>query len=80
MGAFSGSAQGRGLPERFSPWLGVGVIRNDQVPPHGFAREEIEAGIAKNGYQLWRNKKSTGQAKKASGQKGAVSRRGQSGT
>ena len=44
-------------PGKFAPWTGIGVLRPDQVPPHGLRREAIESGIAENGYQLWRTKK-----------------------
>ena len=54
---FSRNSQGTSLPEKFAPWVGFGVVRVDQQPPHGLSRNEIESGIAINGYQLWRHKK-----------------------
>ena len=55
---FSRDSRGSGLPEKFAPWTGFGVLREDQVPPHGLSRPAIETGVATNGYQLWRKKKS----------------------
>ena len=57
MCAFSANSQGTSLPAKFAPWLGFGVIRADQQPPHGLSRKTITSGIEKNGYQLWRRKK-----------------------
>jgi hypothetical protein len=45
-----------GLPATLSPWLGIGVLRPDQVIPHGLSRADVESGIRANGYQLWRKK------------------------
>jgi hypothetical protein len=53
---FSHSSKGDGLPEKFAPWNGFGVVRADQNPPHGLSRDAIEAGITAKGYQLWRKK------------------------
>jgi hypothetical protein len=53
---FAMESAGAKLPLKFGPWTGVGVVRPDQVPPHGLRREAIESGIAANGYQLWRKK------------------------
>jgi len=55
---FAMESAGVSLPQKFGPWAGVGVVRPDQVPPHGLRREAIESGIAANGYQLWRKKTS----------------------
>jgi CHASE1-domain containing sensor protein len=55
---FASDSAGVRLPEKFAPWTGIGVVRPDQTPPHGLRRESIESGIAQNGYQLWRTKKS----------------------
>jgi len=55
---FSRNSIGAGLPAKFAPWTGIGVVRDDQDPPHGLSRRAIETGIAANGYQLWRSKKS----------------------
>lgn len=54
---FSRSARGEGLPAKFAPWTGFGVLRSDQEPPHGLPRKAIEAGVRANGFQLWRTKK-----------------------
>ena len=54
---FSADPKGVGLPDGFSPWTMFGVVRPDQVPPHGLPRKAIEAGISANGFQLWRQKK-----------------------
>jgi hypothetical protein len=45
-----------GLPETLSPWLGIGVLRPDQVIPHGLSRQDVESGVRAKGYQLWRKK------------------------
>lgn len=45
-----------GLPATLSPWLGIGVLRPDQVIPHGLSRQDVESGIRAKGYQLWRKK------------------------
>jgi hypothetical protein len=55
---FATDSAGERLPQKFGPWAGIGVVRPDQQPPHGLSREAIELGIAANGYQLWRKKKS----------------------
>lgn len=54
---FAGNPAGDSLPEKFAPWTGIGVVRPDQTPPNGLPRAAIEAGIAENGYQLWRKNK-----------------------
>lgn len=66
MCAFSANSEGISLPAQFAPWLGFGVVRPDQQPPHGLSRAAIESGIDKNGYQLWRRKKSQKAASTAS--------------
>ena len=53
---FTAEPAGERLPQKFGPWAGIGVVRPDQVPPHGLGRDAIETGIATNGYQLWRKK------------------------
>ncbi len=55
--SFSNHADGKGLPAKFAPWIGIGVVRPDQKPPHGMSSLAIEAGIEANGYQMWRTKK-----------------------
>jgi hypothetical protein len=55
--SFSDNADGKGLPNKFAPWIGIGVVRPDQIPPHGMSSIAINAGIAANGYQMWRRKK-----------------------
>ena len=57
MNAFSYDRTGQRLPEKFRPWLQVGVVRPDQRPPHNLDREAIEAAIAAQGFALWRMKK-----------------------
>jgi len=56
LGGFSADAEGEGLPPKFGPWTGVGVVRPDQQPPHGLKREDIDSGVAAKGYQLFRRK------------------------
>jgi hypothetical protein len=56
LNAFAPDSAGERLPKKFAPWISVGVIRPDQTPPPGLGRAAIEAGIAENGYQLWRKK------------------------
>lgn len=55
--SFSTNADGKGLPGKYAPWLGIGVVRPDQDPPHGMSALAIAAGIEANGYQMWRSKK-----------------------
>ena len=55
---FAANSAGDRLPQKFGPWAGIGVVRPDQLPPHGLGRDAIESGIAEHGYQLWRKKKS----------------------
>jgi hypothetical protein len=54
---FDANSDGDHLPPKFGPWTGIGVMRADQSPPQGLSRPAIESGIAANGYQLWRKKK-----------------------
>ncbi|MCC7482763.1 MAG: hypothetical protein IT541_14680 [Hyphomicrobiales bacterium] len=54
---FSRDPKGSGLPESFSPWEAIGVLRPDQKPPHGLKRQAIETGIDTNGFQLWRDRR-----------------------
>lgn len=49
-------SQGGQLPEKFAPWIAVGVLRPDQNPPHGLSRQAIETGIEASGFQLFRSK------------------------
>jgi hypothetical protein len=53
---FSGDSHGVGLPDSLAPWTAYGVLRRDQIPPHGLSRTAIEEGITARGYQLWREK------------------------
>jgi len=53
---FTNTSSGEQLPAKFGPWTNTGVVRPDQSPPHGLRRAEIETGIAKVGYQMWRKK------------------------
>ena len=46
-----------GLPEQFSPWQAIGVLRGDQQPPYGLPRRDIESGLKAKGYQLLRKRK-----------------------
>jgi hypothetical protein len=55
--SFSNNADGKGLPGKYAPWIGIGVVRPDQDPPHGMSALAIEAGIEANGYQMWRAKR-----------------------
>jgi hypothetical protein len=54
--AFAGDAAGSKLPDRFRPWHVVGFIGSDKDPPHNLPREQIEAAIEAQGFQLWRRK------------------------
>jgi len=56
LSCFSRDPKGLGLPEKFSPWTAIGVLRRDQEPPHGLSRKDIESGIDANGYQLCRSR------------------------
>ncbi|CAN5171464.1 hypothetical protein BH10PSE7_BH10PSE7_10970 [soil metagenome] len=53
---FAPTSAGENLPAKLGPWTNIGVVRPDQSPPHGLRRTEIEKGIAKVGYQMWRKK------------------------
>jgi hypothetical protein len=53
---YSAQQSGAGLPDALSPWLGIGVLRPDQVVPYGLSRKDVESGIRAKGYQLWRRK------------------------
>jgi hypothetical protein len=57
LSCFCADPKGVGLPEKFSPWTAIGVLRRDQDPPHGLPRRAIEAGVRNNGFQLWRSRK-----------------------
>jgi hypothetical protein len=54
--AFAGDAAGSKLPDRFRPWRAVGVVGSEKEPPHNLPREQIEAAIESQGFQLWRMK------------------------
>jgi hypothetical protein len=56
IGAFTLDKTGSQLPKKFAPWTRTGVVLPDRSPPHGLKREAIEAGLAENGFQLWRRK------------------------
>jgi hypothetical protein len=51
---YAGDSAGSQLPETLQPWKALGVLRADQIPPHGMSRSAIEAGVKAKGYQLWR--------------------------
>jgi hypothetical protein len=53
---YSAAQSDVGLPPTLSPWLGIGVLRPDQIIPHGLSRQDVESGVRANGYQLWRKK------------------------
>lgn len=52
--AFAGDPAGSKLPQRHGPWTGIGVVRPEGNPPHGFSRVAIERAINGEGFQLWR--------------------------
>ncbi|HVY57249.1 MAG TPA: hypothetical protein VHA77_05305 [Xanthobacteraceae bacterium] len=54
--AFAGDADGSKLPDRFRPWQAIGVVGSEKKPPHNLPREQIEAAIESQGFQLWRMK------------------------
>jgi hypothetical protein len=54
--AFAGDIAGRQLPEQFRPWHAVGVVGDEDEPPHKLSRPEIEKAIDAHGFQLWRMK------------------------
>jgi len=54
--AFAGDLAGRKLPDQFRPWHAVGVVGENDAPPHSFSRPEIEKAIDDQGFQLWRIK------------------------
>jgi hypothetical protein len=45
------------LPAQFAPWNEIGVVRDDQAPPHNLDRAVIEKAIEAQGFQLFRSKK-----------------------
>lgn len=52
--AFTADSKGGSLPGKFGPWTATGVVREDQHLPGKFPRLDIERGVTKVGYQLWR--------------------------
>lgn len=54
--AFVGDVEGRNLPDQFQPWRAIGMIEDDDDPPHNLSRREIERAIDVHGFQLWRMK------------------------
>lgn len=54
--AFAGDEGGTRLPEKFGPWGLTGMVGPRSAPPHNFSRVAIEQAIAKEGFQLWRNR------------------------
>jgi hypothetical protein len=54
--AFAGDAAGGKLPDQFSPWRQIGVIRPENAPPYNLSRHTIEKAISAHGFQLWRLK------------------------
>ncbi|MBL8789192.1 MAG: hypothetical protein JNM45_01755 [Rhizobiales bacterium] len=63
---YSRHADAEGLPQKYSPWLALGVLRTDQKPPYGLSREDIESGVRSNGYQLLRKKSASTSQRKES--------------
>jgi hypothetical protein len=57
LGAFGGDLAGLKLPSQFKPWRAVGAVAPDRDPPYKFSRDEIEAAIQAQGFQLFRLKK-----------------------
>ena len=54
--AFAGDAEGRRLPDQFSPWRQIGAVRPESAPPYKLSRDTIEEAISAHGFQLWRVK------------------------
>jgi len=54
--AFASDPGGRQLPSRHGPWTAVGVVREDNEPPHKMSREVIEKSITDNGFQLYKKR------------------------
>lgn len=54
--AYSGSRAGHRLPPKLGPWSYVSLVGPGQSPERGLRRVDIETGIAKAGYQMWRRK------------------------
>ena len=44
--AFTDVGSGKKLPEKHGPWVSEGFIAAGDKPPYGFAREDIQKGIA----------------------------------
>jgi len=56
--AFTADESGGNLPVRHGPWVARISIGRAQKPPHRLSRASIEAGIARDGFQLWRRTRS----------------------
>ena len=54
--AFTGDRSGERLPTQCGPWTLTGEVLEGRSPPFGLSRSEIEKGIAREGFQLWRTK------------------------
>jgi hypothetical protein len=54
--AFAADVSGCKLPDQFSPWRQIGVVRPENAPPYNLSRHTIEKAINAHGFQLWRLK------------------------
>ena len=54
--AYSGSRAGHQLPAKLGPWSYLSLVGPGQQPERGLRRGDIETGIARAGYQMWRRK------------------------
>jgi hypothetical protein len=57
--AFSGSANGVGLPDKLAPWTAEETILPNRSLPHGLSRQSAESAVKTAGYALWRMKPDT---------------------
>jgi len=61
--AFAGDEAGAKLPDQHGPWTVTGVVAAEANPPHNLSRDAIEEAIEVEGFQLWRMRKKTTQAR-----------------
>jgi hypothetical protein len=55
---FSTDPKPDSLPQKLSPWRRFGLVKPNEMLPHGLDRETIMPGIQEHGYQMYRRKPS----------------------
>lgn len=58
--AYANTRAGDRLPPKLGPWTFMSIIGPGQSPERGLHRSDIETGVAKAGYQMWRRKSKPG--------------------